>query len=80
MGLNMHLGKTKVMLNKHTNKATVTINGKTVEEVAEYVYLGKTVTRDGDLMPAIKRCFALGWAILIREGKHHEIREVARQE
>ena len=37
------------MLNNPTNKATVTIDGKIVEEVGKYVYLGKTVKRDGDL-------------------------------
>ena len=58
VGLNMQLGETKVMLNNDTNKATVTVDGTVVEEV----YLGKTVTRNGDLMPEIKRHIALGWA------------------
>ena len=30
VGFNMNLEKTKVMLNNHTNKATVTIDGKIV--------------------------------------------------
>ena len=59
VGLNMHLGKTKIMLNNHTEKATVEVDGKTIEEVEKYVYLGKTVSRDGDLMPEIKRCTTL---------------------
>ena len=62
VGLNMHLGKTKIMLNNHTEKATVEVDGKAVEEVEKYVYLGKTVSRDGDLMPEIKRRITLGWA------------------
>ena len=41
----MHLlEKTKVMLNNHTNKVTFTVDGKIIEEVEKYVYLGKTVT------------------------------------
>ena len=62
VGLNMHLGKTKIMLNNHTEKATVEVDGKAIEAVEEYVYLGKTVSRDGDLMPEIKRRITLGWA------------------
>ena len=58
----MHLGKTKIMLNNHTEKATVEVDGKAIEEVEKYVYLGKTVSRDGDLMPEIKRRITLGWA------------------
>ena len=62
VGLNMHLGKTKIMLNNHTEKATVEVDGKAIEEVEKYVYLGKTVSRDGDLMPEIRRRITLGWA------------------
>ena len=57
----MHLGKTKIMLNNHT-EATVEVDGRAMEEVEKYVYLGKTVSRDGDLMPEIKRRITLGWA------------------
>ena len=56
------LGKTKIMLNNHTEKATVEVDRKAIEEVEKYVSLGKTVSRDGDLMPEIKRCITLGWA------------------
>ena len=31
--LNMHLGKTNIMLNNHTEKATVEVDGKAIEEV-----------------------------------------------
>ena len=55
----MHLGKTKIMLNNHAEKATVEVNGKAIEEVEKHVYLGKTVSRDGDLMPEIKRRITL---------------------
>ena len=45
----MHLGKTKVMCNKLVNKDDMVINGKKIEEVGKYVYLGQMVTKDHDL-------------------------------
>ena len=69
----MHLGKTKIMLNNHTEKATVEVDGKAIEEVEKYVYLGKTVSRDGDLMPEIKRRITFGWAAFNKvDNVHHE--------
>ena len=44
VGLKMHLGKTKVMCNKHVNKDDVIVDGKKIEEVDRYVYL----RADGD--------------------------------
>ena len=61
VGLNMHLEKTKVMLNDHTTKSPVIVNSKVIEEVDSYVYLGKTVTNNGDLLPEIKKRICLGW-------------------
>ena len=42
----MHLGKTKIMYNKHVNKDNVIIDGKKIEEVDKYVYLMQMVTKD----------------------------------
>ena len=60
VGLNMNLGKSKIMLNNHTENSTVEVDGKAIEEVEKYVYLGTTVSRDGDLMPEIKKRITLG--------------------
>ena len=49
--------------------STITVNGKTIE-ADSYVYLGKTLTQDGDLLPEIRRRIALGWAAF---GKVHNI-------
>ena len=62
VGLSMNLSKTKVMLNETSITATVTVDGNVIEKVARYVYLGKTVTQAGVLLPEIKRRIALGWA------------------
>ena len=61
-GLNMHPGKTQVMFSEHAKKCTTTVNGETIKEFDSYVYLGKTVTKDGDLLPEIRKRIALGWA------------------
>ena len=65
-GLDMHLGKTKVMFNEHAKKCTITVNGENIKEVDSFVYLGKTVTKDGDLLPEIGKRIALGWAALVK--------------
>ena len=62
VGLRMNLSKTKVMLNETAVTSTVTVYGNVIEKVDRYVYLGKTVTQAGDLLPEIKRRIALGWA------------------
>ena len=62
VGVNMHLGETKVMLNQYTSSAPIIVDGKTIEEVESYIYLWKVITKDGDLLPEIKRRIALGWA------------------
>ena len=60
--LSMNLSKTKVMLNESATTSTVAVDWNTFEKVDQYVYLGKTVTQAGDLLPEIKRRIALGWA------------------
>ena len=45
----MNLSKTKVMLNENATTSTVAVDGNIIEKVERYVYLGKTVTRVGDL-------------------------------
>ena len=62
VGLSMNLSKTKVMLNETSITSTVTVDGNVIENVDRYVYLGKTVTQAGGLLPEIKRRIALGWA------------------
>ena len=72
VGLNMHLGKTKVMLNPYTSSAPIIVDGKTIEEVESYIYLGKVVTKDGDLLPEVKRRIATGVGSFWKGEQHHE--------
>ena len=62
IGLKMHLGKTKVMCNKHVNKDYVIVDGKKIEEVDSYVYLGQMVTKDHDQVQDMKRRIGQGWS------------------
>ena len=62
VGLSMNLSKTNVILNVNATTSTVAVDGNTIEKIDQYVYLGKTVTQAGDLLPEIKRRIALGWA------------------
>ena len=58
----MHLGKTKIICNKHVNKDDVIVDGKKIEEVDSYVYLGQIVTNDHDQIQEIKRRIGQGWS------------------
>ena len=58
----MHLGKTKIMCNKHVNKDDVIVDGKKIEEVDSYVYLGQMVTKDHDQRQEMKRRIGQGWS------------------
>ena len=62
VGLKMHLGKTKIMCNKHVNKDDVIVDGKKIEEVDSYVYLGQMVTKDHDQIQEMKRRIGQGWS------------------
>ena len=60
VGLKMYLGNAKVMYNKHVNKDDVIVDGKQIEEVDRYVYLGQMVTKDDDQVEGMKR-IRQGW-------------------
>ena len=61
VGLKMHVGKTKVMLNPYAVHEPIRVDGNTIEAVDKYVYLGKTITRTGDIDEEIKKRIGLGW-------------------
>ena len=62
VGLKTHLGKTKVMCNKNVNKDDVIVDGKKIEEVDRYVYLGQMVTKDHDQIQERKRRIEQEWS------------------
>ena len=62
VGLKMHLGKTKVMCNKHVSKDDVIVDGKMIEEVDSYVWLGQMVTKEHYQIQEMKRRIGQGWS------------------
>ena len=61
VGLNMHLGKTKVMCNPAVNKTDISINGRKIKEVDNYIYLGQMVTKDHNQEQELRCRICLGW-------------------
>ena len=61
LSLMMHLGKTKIMCNKHVNKDDLIVDGKKIEEVDSYVYRGQMMTKDQDQVQEMKRRIGQGW-------------------
>ena len=58
VGLKLNIQKTKIMA---SGPITLwQINGKTVETVADFIFLGSKITADGDFSHEIKRRLLLG--------------------
>ena len=58
VGLKLNIQKTKI-----TASGPITsweIDGETVETVSDFIFLGSTITADGDCSHEIKRCLLLG--------------------
>ena len=58
LGLKLNIQKTKIM-----SSGPITswqIDGKAVERVADFIFLGSKITADGDCSHEIKRCLLLG--------------------
>ena len=57
-GLKLNIQKTKIMASGPITSWE--IDGKTVETVADFIFLGSKITADGDYSHEIKRCLLLG--------------------
>ena len=58
VGLKLNIQKTKIMASDPITSWQ--IDGKTVEIVADFIFLGCKITVDGDCSHEIKRCLLLG--------------------
>ena len=58
VGLKLNIQKTKIMAPGLI--ASWQIDGKTVETVTDFIFLGSQITADGDCSHEIKRCLLLG--------------------
>ena len=62
VGLKLNIQKTKIMAPGPITSWQ--IDGKTVETVADFIFLGSRMTADGDCTHEIKRCLLLGRRVL----------------
>ena len=56
-GLKLNIQKTKIMASGHITSWE--IDGKTVETVTDFIFLGSKLTADADCSHEIKRCLLL---------------------
>ena len=62
VGLKLNIQKTKIMASSLITSWS--INGKTVETVSDFIFLGSKITADGDCSHEIKRCLFLGRKVM----------------
>ena len=62
VGLKLNIQKTKIMASSPITSWQ--IDGKTVETVADFIFLGSKITADGDCSHEIKRCLLLGRKVM----------------
>ena len=62
VGLKLNIQKTKIMASGPITSWQ--IDGETVETVSDFIYLGSTITADGDCSHEIKRCLLLGRKVM----------------
>ena len=58
VGLKLNIQKTKIMASGPIT--SLQVDGETVETVTDVIFLGSTITADGDCGNEIKRCLFLG--------------------
>ena len=75
VGLKLNIQKTKIMA---SGPITLwQIDGKTVETVADLIFLGSKITADGDCRHEIKRCLLLGRKVITKLGSILKSRDIA---
>ena len=62
VGLKLNIQKTKIMASSPITSWQ--IDGKTVETVADFIFLGSKITADSDCSHEIKRCLLLGRKVM----------------
>uniref|UniRef100_A0A7I4Z5R5 Reverse transcriptase domain-containing protein n=1 Tax=Haemonchus contortus TaxID=6289 RepID=A0A7I4Z5R5_HAECO len=61
-GLNINMKKTKCMRNEYSDRNPVYLQGEPLEDVDEYVYLGRLLNMKNDLKSELMRRKKAGWA------------------
>ena len=73
-GLKLNIQKMKIMASGPITSWQ--IDGKTVETVADFVFLGSEITEDGDCSHEIKRCLLLGRIVMTNLGSVLKSRDI----
>ena len=61
-GLKLNIHKTKIMA--AGPNTSWQIDGKTMETVRDFIFLGSKITANGECSPEIKRCMLLGRKVM----------------
>ena len=75
VGLKLNIQKTKIMASGPITSWQ--IDGKTVETVSDFVFLGSKITADGDYSHEIKRCLLLGRKVMTNLDSVLKSRDIA---
>ena len=62
VGLNLNIQKMKIMASGPITSRQ--IDGKTMETLTDFIFLGSKITADGDYSHEIKRCLLLGRKVM----------------
>jgi len=76
-GLKLNIQKTKIMVSGPTTSWE--IDGKTVETVSDFIFLGSKITTDGDCSHGIKRCLLLGRQVMTNLDSIFKSRDITLQ-
>ena len=74
VGLKLNIQKTKIMASSPITSWE--IDGKTVETVSDFIFLGSKITADGDCSHEIKRCLLLGRKVMTNLGSILKSRDI----
>ena len=72
--LKLNIQKTKIMASGPTTSWE--IDGKTVETVSDFIFLGSKITAGGDCSHEIKRCLLLGRKVMTNLDSILKIRDI----
>ena len=78
VGLKLHIQKAKIMASGPITSWE--IDGKTVETVSDFIFLGSKITADGDCSHEIKRCLLLGKKVMTNLDSIFKSRDITFQQ
>ena len=74
VGLKLNIQKTKIMASSPITSWQT--DGKTVETVADFIFLGSKITSDGDCSYEFKRCLLLGRKVMTKLDSMFKSRDI----